>query len=288
MANGIVGSSCLAIVLLVCGCSSSAEDDKPSGSGSGPQPILPATPSDCPVLSTGTVSVLGKDVRLWVGERRADKKGPVLFYWHGTGSVAEEIQAFMAPMITEIQDEGGVVASFTSTVGTGANTGNNVWFTGDYELADIIVACAVNQLNIDTRRIYTAGCSAGGLQAGSMVLARSSYLAGAMPNSGGNILVSEWQDTHTPSAITTHGSYDRDVVVIHFSEWSAKLDQDIANRGGFAIDCEHAGGHCGATPEVVAAQWQFLKDHPFGVSEDPYASGLPASFPSYCKAFTAQ
>ena len=29
--------------------------------------------------------------------------------------------------------------------------------------------------------------------------------------------------------------------------------------------------------------WQFMKDHPFGVTPEPYANGLPASFPSYCK-----
>jgi hypothetical protein len=32
----------------------------------------------------------------------------------------------------------------------------------------------------------------------------------------------------------------------------------------------------------AGAQWQFCKDHPFGVTPDPYAGGLPSSFPSYC------
>jgi hypothetical protein len=48
------------------------------------------------------------------------------------------------------------------------------------------------------------------------------------------------------------------------------------------VDCNHGGGHCGAPANDIAAQWQFCKDHPFGVSPDPYASGLPSSFPSYC------
>jgi hypothetical protein len=136
--------------------------------------------------------------------------------------------------------------------------------------------------------IYAAGCSAGGLEAGAMVTQRSSYLAAAMPNSGGSLL-GNWQDpTHIPAIITTHGSFASDFVILHFADVSKATDQVVANMGGFAVDCDHGGGHCGAPPEVIAAQWQFLKDHPFGVSVDPYAAGLPSSFPTYCTKFSAQ
>jgi hypothetical protein len=117
-----------------------------------------------------------------------------------------------------------------------------------------------------------------------MVYMRSSYLAAAMPNSGGMALPPPFEDpSHIPAVMATHGAPGADVVVIDFSNTSAFLVNDLATKGGFAVDCNHGGGHCGATPEVVAAQWQFLKDHPFGVDPEPYASGLPASFPSYCE-----
>ena len=152
-------------------------------------------------------------------------------------------------------------------------------------MADHILACAVEQLNIDTRRIYTGGCSAGGLQAGAMVYSRSSYLAAAMPNSGGVIFPFPMEDPgHVPSLITTHGAAGVDVVVIDFSDTSATMDNDIAGMGGFVVNCDHGGRHCGSPSAVKEAQWQFLKDHPFGVSPDPYAAGLPASFPSSCVA----
>jgi hypothetical protein len=205
------------------------------------------------------------------------------------GSVAQEITVIpgMQAVIDEIQSQGGVVASFTTTLATGTNTGIGTWYTGDFDMADYIIGCAVQQLNIDTRRIYTAGCSAGGLQSGTMVLARSSYLAAAMPNSGGVLPVTDWQDTtHIPAAMTGHGTYDADVVYIHFSEWSMHLAQDIVNHGGFAIDCTHSAGHCGAPAELIAAQWQFLKDHPFGTTVDPYGGNVPATFPSYCQVVT--
>jgi len=296
---------------LALGCSSSSDgkqvteqhvsDAGPSSTYSGPEPKIPAAPDVCPVLQTGTVSVLGKDVKMWVGEKQPDKKGPVLFYWHGTGSTADEISAFMNtaqnPILDEIQQEGGIAVSFTDTIKTGDNTGNLVWYTGDYDIADVILACAVQQLNIDTRRIYAAGCSAGGLEVGTMALMRSSYLAAVIPNSGGQILPGNatFDDpSHVPAVMTAHGTYANDYVILHFIDWSKKLDQEIVGAGGMAVDCTHPNGHCMIFPpasgtntidpgEVIAAQWQFLKDHPFGVSKDPYADGLPSSFPSFCE-----
>ncbi len=231
---------------------------------------------------------MGQSVQIWAG-KKGDTPAPILFYWHGTGSSASEAEAFMSAQISEITGEGGVVASFSTSTSMGTDTGDAVWYTGDFAMADQILACAVQQLNIDTRRIYTAGCSAGGLQSGTMVYSRSSYLACAMPNSGGTIgNFFMFEDKHVPSLITTHGG-SSDMVVISFAMSSATEDMSVASAaagssppGGYVVDCNHGGGHCGAPANDVAAQWQFCKDHPFGVSSDPYASGLPSSFPSYC------
>lgn len=235
------------------------------------------------MLQTGMVKIAGTDVQLWVGQKVEGKKGPVFFYWHGTGGSSSEASR-MSVAIREIMAEGGIMASFNQTTKKGMNTGNNVWYTGDFEMADHILACAVEQgLSIDMRRIYTGGCSAGGLQAGAMVYGRSSYLAAAMPNSGGTVFPSTLQDPmHVPALITTHGKMGTDVVGIDFSTTSLSECRDIAKKGGFAVDCDHGGRHCGATAEVTNAQWEFLKQHPFGVSPEPYANGLPPSFPQYC------
>lgn len=254
-------------------------------------PTLPAPPSNCPTLKTGTISVpfasstaQTQQVQLWVGAKRTDVKGPVMFYWHGTGSQSGEA-GLLGPALQEIQNMGGIVASFTTSTGSGATTGNNVWYVGDYQMADYILGCAIQQLNIDTHQIYTAGCSAGGLQAGSMVYARANYLAGAMPNSGGNFTQTQFQSaTHTPSVITVHGG-DNDFGGI-FGPASTNLCTAVANRGGYATDCNHGGGHCQAPADLVAAQWTYLKAHPYGVATDPYAGGLPSpTFPNYCTQF---
>jgi poly(3-hydroxybutyrate) depolymerase len=249
--------------------------------GSG-MPKIPAVMGTCPTLATGNITVLGQSVSLSVGTKQADKKGPVFFYWHGTGSSAAEV-ALLGPAVSEITGQGGLVASFSTSTAMGTNTGDAVWYTGDFAMADQILACAVQQLNIDTQRIYTGGCSAGGLQSGWMLFARSSYIAAAMPNSGGVVFAPAQDDpSHIGSLITTHGAPGTDVVVIDFSMTSATEDKAVVAKGGFAVDCNHGGGHCQAPAADTAGQWQFCKDHPFGVKPEPYASGLPSSLPSYC------
>jgi hypothetical protein len=85
-----------------------------------------------------------------------------------------------------------------------------------------------------------------------------------------------------PAVITTHGGA-KDVVLVSFAQTSARLGTDVAAKGGFVVNCDHGGEHCMSPPEIIAAQWQFLKAHPFGVSPEPYAAGLPAGFPSACE-----
>ena len=255
-----------------------------AGEDSGGQstgPVVPMAPASCPTIANGTITVLGQEVRIWTGP--AGKPGPLVFYWHGTNGMPTEAQLGLGAALSEIQTSGGVVASFSTTTAKGTTTGNKVWYTGDFEMADVIFACSVEQGLVDARQVFTAGCSAGGLQAGAMVYGRSSYLAAAMPNSGGIVGKPALQAAaHVPALITTHGGPD-DFVVISFAESSAKLDADVRAKGGFVVNCNHGAGHCESPPEVIAAQWQFLKAHPFGVAPEPYANGLPASFPSVCQ-----
>ncbi len=251
------------------------------------EPRMPPKPATCPTIKTGNITVRGQSVQLWVGTKQAGKKGPILFYWHGTGSNSMEAQVGLGKGNQEILAEGGVIASFTTTTKSGTTTGNQVWYTGDFEMADDILACAIEQQGVDPRRVYTAGCSAGGLQASAMVYGRSSYLAGAMPNSGGIVLPYKLEDaTHIPAVIATHGAMGVDVVGVDFSTTTANMAKDVAAKGGFFVDCDHGGGHCRSPTVVTNAQWDFLKAHPFGVDPEPFASGLPSDFPAVCKIIT--
>lgn len=210
-----------------------------------------------------------------------------MLYFHGTGSSTDEVTSMLRSTFDEILAQGGIVAALAESTGRGTDTGTGTWATGDFEIADEIVACVNESGRIDARRIYAAGCSSGALTVGAMLFARSSYLAGGQLDSGGTIVSNPLQDpTHVPALIVSHGSSTADIVIINFATYSAELATKIATAGGFAVECDHGGGHCGTPPRIRDAQWQFLMAHPFGIKPSPYANGLPQGFPSECHIAT--
>ena len=82
-----------------------------------------------------------KGVVLRVGEKQADKKGPVLFYFHGTGSFAAEMSPSGRRRKIRFSTRSRQKAASrcpSTTVGSDPsnNTGNDVWYTDDYAVAD--------------------------------------------------------------------------------------------------------------------------------------------------------
>jgi len=204
----------------------------------------------------------------------------MLIYWHGTGSSSGEFAAMAAPVANGGTQAGGVIVSFQNTTGGDLLSGTSIFGAGDFKLADQLLACAVRDHNIDPRRIYTMGCSAGGLFSAAMGAERSSYIAAVAPNSGGWTVPVAWENNHTPALMTVHGAPGSDVVVVDFSQTSATADTAYKGRGAFVIDCNTGGGHCGGgglAPDV----WTFFQAHTFGVTPEPW-SALPAGFSSQC------
>jgi dienelactone hydrolase len=185
-----------------------------------------------------------------------------------------------------VTSEGGIVVSFQSSTGTGGDCSGTATFSmDDFKIADQIVACAIRDYNVDPHRIFVTGCSAGGLQSGCMATKRSSYIAAAAPNSGGIVVAQKFDDaSHVPALMTMHGG-TQDQVIVSFAQTSKTLDTQFDNAGGFVINCNHGGGHCGAPAALYQSAWEFFKAHPFGVSPEPYESGIPSSYPSYCTIF---
>lgn len=285
------------------GASADASPGSSPGGGptvSGPGPMIPKPNGQCPVFQSGVTTIHGLSVNVYAGPKTPGKAGPLVFHWHGTGGAGDNVErspfggsdgaGLPDEVRAEILAEGGIIISPTDddSVREGSDVTFilGVWYTpGDLELADLVVACAVEQQLIDPRRIYTTGCSAGGLMAGVMGFHRSSYLAASAPNSGGVVAIipgmTTFQDMHTPALMTMHGEMDE--VFVNFKDTSRDADTAFAARGGFVINCNHGGGHCAAPKDLKLAMWQFMKDHPFGVDPEPYANGLPATFPSYCQ-----
>ena len=248
------------------------------------EPVLPAIEGECPMMATGVARIGDIPVNLWVKESPTGDTIPIVIYWHGTGSSPSEAERMLEDTFDELTTEGGVIIALGATTGAGVITSTGTWSTGDFDVVDQVVACAVKQLQIDTRRIYTTGCSSGAVHAGVMAYERSGYVASAALNSGGQVQVFPLQEPgHVPNVLTAHGQAGTDVVIIDFAQASITYANTLVSNGGFAVDCGHSGGHCAAPPELKRAMWQFLTDHPFGVDPEPYVGDLPASFPDYCR-----
>lgn len=250
--------------------------------------VLPAPRGVCPELVSGTVTVMGMAVEVLAGTPGATP-GPLLLAWHGTGVTGRDaIEMLPASVRSEIEATGGIVFAPNSDgdvrEGTDTAVSLGIWFTGDFAVADELVACAYQHHGIDPRRIYTTGCAAGGLMAGAFTLARSSYVAAAVINSGGLVASDAFtlQDQmRVPSVISLYGLSE--LIPVSFEQTSRFLADAITVAGGFAVDCRLDSGLCAAPVEMQQRAWEFLKAHPFGVAPFPYANGLPHGFPESCR-----
>jgi hypothetical protein len=261
-----------------------------AGSGAPPMlgpmsPTVPAVTAQCPSFQNGTITFMGLGgIRVVAGTKPASATAPMVFYWHGTGGSSGEFTLQAGAVQQGVVAEGGVLISFQGTTGGDLLSGTLIFGAGDFNLADQLVACAVRDANVDPRRIFATGCSAGGLFSTAMAVLRSNYMAAAAPNSGGLILPGQFQNGYTPALMTIHGAPGLDVVVIDFSVSSTTADTQFGDRGGFVINCNHGGGHCGGG-SLAGNIWQFFKAHPYGVEPEPWEGGLPAGFHSSCKIF---
>lgn len=299
-------AACAALFLTLSGCPDWLRDALQHRDPSGPPPtaagsgatagraapptakptdaVLPTARDECPTLETGEVTLRGIPVELWVGEPKPNQSAPLIVYWHGTGSSAQEAPLMLGDTLNDVLSQGGIVAAPKATTGVGTNLSTGTWYTGDFEIIDELVACAKAQRDLDTRRIFTTGCSSGGIQAGGLAYQRSNYIAAAALNSGGLVVPLELQDpARVPAVMTIHGTSGQDVVIVNFADTSHAYADDLVSKGGFAVDCNQGGGHCQLPNAAKRAAWDFLNAHPYGIDPEPYAGGLPDSFPSYCQ-----
>jgi poly(3-hydroxybutyrate) depolymerase len=259
-------------------------------------PDLPAVTGQCPTLTDGATVTLGvgggsMQARIWMG---AQGGGPVILYWHGTGSTPDA-EVPMAFDTSAIVAAGGILFGFDSASRQGptdGGTGPGVWYESDAAFADQAVACAIRDHHMDPTRIHSAGAHAGGFQTVYMSYARSGYLASVIIYSAGLIgminQVSAQDASNLPAALVAHGTAADDTngdIIINNAAASSQWEMSIKQEGGSSIDCEDADGHLLARrmQALQGVAFKFFEDHPFGVQIDPDAGALPSLYPSYCK-----
>ncbi len=272
-----------------------------------PKPeFLPVVTGTCPEFVEGTVSFefgdgKTRDVQIWVGDEAKTLDGPLVYYWHGTGSFpGEAIFGLEQSAIDRIKAAGGIVASPSRGPGMGAG-GVFPWYLtlpgtnpnlDDLDLADQILACSIEKIGIDTRRVHTTGISAGALHSAQMAWRRSGYLASVAPISGGLNGAPVIQDAENAFAgmVIFGGEVDA-AFGLKFADASRAFETALRDAGHFAFLCDHGKGHPpgaltgpdrsppeGTGPAIV----DFFFAHPYGAAPSPWAEGLPAGFLDFC------
>ena len=185
-----------------------------------------------------------------------------------------------------------------STTSTGTNTGDNVWYTGDINWADFIIACAIKQLNIDTTHPRRGLQRRRAANRVPVVRARSGYLASvALVYSGGvgfpacdagPVQCPTRRSLGARGATGDGGCTGLTAPNCDLLATSTIQFESAAKAAGapMVIDCDEDQNHFYSQrlTNLAPVAWQFFKDHPFGKGKpDAYAGGLPTGFPSYCK-----
>jgi hypothetical protein len=269
------------------GGSGSSSGGGGDGSASG-APVIPSPTGTCPTIANGEVTfapagIAPRKVTLNMGS--APAHGPLIFYWHATGSSPLEATYSLGTTMSAITAAGGVVAAPSPD----PNAGQFEWYlvsgtkTDDLLVADEVVGCLA-KAGIDTMHIHSMGMSAGALQTTAMSYLRSSYLASVTTYSGGLAPGVTWpaQDASNKfAAFLFYGGANDNAYGFDFQAATKLYQSTLKGAGHFAPICNHNKGHMIPT-DAAPSVWAFFQANGFGVSPSPYAGGLPSTFPSYC------
>ncbi len=256
--------------------------------------MLPTVTGTCPTIAdtnggSAVLTFAGQAVTVWAGAKAA-KPGPIVIYWYSTGGTPSQATVVLTQAgVTRITGMGGMVVAQNQSTKSGTDTTDNIWYSGDLPIADEVVACAIKQGYGDPSRIHVLGYSAGAMQTVYMWAARSGYVASVVSYSGGDVGNNKapLQDpSNSPPAVAAHGSMTGDVDYLGINMYtdSHTWESDVRMVNGFVIDCGDTSTHTDITTrtKIAPEALQFFLDHPFKTSPEPYASGLPSGWPSYC------
>ena len=275
-------------------------DDNDAGSGfpwetDQPKPTrLPAVRGRCPELSKSGTYTFGDprsrtlSVDIYIlpdAKTRGGPGGPIILYFHAIGSNSKEVvTGFGQTYIDAATMLGGVVASFSAKLCATCGLSEDVqWYPQDDAVSDQVVACAIEQAHIDTRRIHAMGFSAGAMHSLHLALARSDYIASVVSYSGGRL--NEPEPSQDPSnhvpVLLSYGRSGLDFAGVDFSMLSLQWYEEFKAKGWYTMLCDHQGGHV-IPPDLAEKAVFFLADHSYKFTPEPYEGGVPSYFPDYC------
>lgn len=285
------------LLLMVVGLSGCSNGD---GNGTFSRGAFPRfSGGSCPAFSVGenTLTSGGQSRRFVLFVNGEAQGAPVVFAWHWLEG--GPFQLLLATGLLNLTDV-IVVAPFaagdkTFTWDTTAAPEGNA----DLRLFDDLLACLDTQFGVDRDRIWTTGMSAGALWSAYLLQHRSLFLAAAALLSGGEPDPSIAPPYRTPARDLpvllawggegdvfrvagedfTHNNGNPEV--FSFARASEAFSAKLRVDGHFVVHCVGTQGHT-VPPDAFDIIWPFLRDHPRGVSPEPWAAGVPADASPSC------
>jgi len=260
-----------------------------------PDPIPAYSSGACPTFASGsndiTTSGDPRDFLLFLPANPAG--APVIFLWHGLGDSAANFAGGMGA--SDIAQEYGAIVIVPSMAPGGGMLGPIWSFPSslggapaeqDLTFFDDILGCADGQYDLDNRRVYSAGFSAGAMWTTYLTMNRAGLLASTAIFSGGvnDRLTFPYTSSDYPMpVIMSHGgSTDSFNGILQFMPMMIDLSEGLAADGHFGVLCTHSNGHT-ITNEIVLAAFDFLFRNEWGTGTSPLATdGIPSSYPSTC------
>ncbi len=260
------------------------------------QPSEPGDPSGtCPDFSDGmqTFESAGEARQVLVSLPDDLQPGaPVIFYWHSFGTDANYWFANWG--LSSLAEDTGAIVLLPQALDsrlfewdwvTNANTGE--WNPGavqDVAVFDDLRACAIQELEADVRRVYTAGFSAGAVWSTFLAQHRSDALAAAYLMSGGNIVNLTWSAPTMPiPTVAMEGGVgdvwpDPNTPIADFHNGTLDFTANMLDEDQFVVRCTHNLGH---SPAPGARDWmdEFLLRHSYG-EESPFAGDRAGDIPA--------
>ena len=270
-----------------------SEPDEGDPAMPGPPALKAYSGGQCPNLAAGSQNIqsAGQNRRVAINLPPNPAGAGVAFLWHGLGDSPENFSAAVgaagvanqhniitvAPEAIEV-----LVPGMPATWGLLGAPGN------DLSLFDDTLACLEAQYDIDERRVFVMGFSAGALWSSLLVIQRSEYLTAATLFSGGSsatgmVSVDYSKPGHTLPVLLTWGG-DTDTWgggMLNFKIGSTDLFEKLLADGHPAVGCDHGGGH---TVPYGGTNWgwAFLFAHEYADGESPYWGYAGTDYPDYC------
>lgn len=281
-------------LLSVAGCSGSSSDGddavlSDSGTiGETGSPVVvdlpPYSNGNCPTLVDGVNKgfLVGSDKRKFRVSLPENPEGaPVVFLWHWLGGTSRQAMDYLDFSGVEGAEEAILVAP--SSDGYSLEWRFDKPDTGNPDLLffDDMLRCLYDEFNVDLNRIYATGMSAGGLWSSYLIVNRADRLAAVSPLSGGAMEAAYRTPDDTIPVLLFWGGESDVYSGFSFETASQLFSEFLRGDGHFVVECDHGGGHT-IPPNVFSAMWEFFEAHPKGLEPEPFLSGLPSSFPSYC------